>query len=331
MEFRQLGTSGLRISAIGLGCNPFGNEVDPSTAEAIVNQAIDVGVTYFDTADSYFGGKSEDYLGRALKGKRDQVLVATKFGNRMGSGPNETGASRWHIIEACEASLRRLRTDHIDVYQVHQPDRSTPLEETMRALDDLVRSGKVRYVGCSNYYEWEIADSQWIAETKGLTKFVCTQDFYNLLYRDIEKRFEPYCIKHGLGMIPYFPLAGAMLSGAFKRGVTPEPGSRGAIRPTFKTWDTERNWTVQENLSAFAVKHGWTLPQMSIAWLLTRPMMATVIAGADRPEHIQANVKALDVKFTPEDLAEIDRITLVEEDRTIAPIYRISRAERNPT
>src|SRR6266545_4067650 len=156
MEYRQLGTSGLRISAIGLGCNPFGNEVDPPTAEAIVNQAIDLGVTYFDTADSYFDGRSEDYLGRALKGKRDKVIVATKFGNRTGTGPNETGASRKHIFDACEASLRRLQTDYIDVYQIHSPDRSTPIEETMQALHDLVRAGKVRYIGCSNFFEWEV-------------------------------------------------------------------------------------------------------------------------------------------------------------------------------
>jgi 1-deoxyxylulose-5-phosphate synthase len=325
MEHRQLGTSGLKISAIGLGCNPFGNEVDVETAEAIVQTAIDAGVTYFDTADTYFEGRSEEYLGKALRSKRHQVLVATKFGNRAGPGPNDSGASRKHIFDSCEASLRRLQTDYIDVYQVHTPDRSTPPEETMRALDDLVRQGKARYIGCSNYFEWEVADAQAVAESKGLTKFVSCQDFYNLLYRDIEKRMEPFCSKHGLGMIPYFPLAGGLLSGAYRRGVAPAAGSRGAIRPTFKTWDSDRNWTVQENLAKLAEGHGWTLPQMSIAWLLTRPMMATVIAGADKPEHIEANAKALDVKLTPDDLREIDRITLVDEDRTIAPIYRVTR------
>jgi aryl-alcohol dehydrogenase-like predicted oxidoreductase len=325
MEYRKLGRSGLSISAVGLGCNPFGNEVDEATAAAIVNTAIDAGVTYFDTADTYFEGRSEDYLGKALKGKRQRVLVATKFGNRSGPGPNDTGASRKHIFDSCEASLRRLQTDYIDVYQIHSPDRTTPIEETMRALDDLVRQGKARYVGCSNFFEWEVGDAQWFAETKALTPFVSCQDFYNLLYRDIEKRMEPFCVKHGLAMIPYFPLAGGLLSGAYQRGVAPEPGSRGAIRPTFRTWDTDRNWTVQEKLASFAQEHGWTLPQMSIAWLLTRPMMATVIAGADKPEHIASNVKALDVKFSPEALQEIDRITLVDEDRTIAPIYRVTR------
>lgn len=323
MEYRKFGNAGLRVSAMGLGCNPFGNEVDAETAEAIVSKAIDLGITYFDTADTYFAGRSEDYLGRALKGRRHDVIIATKFGNRSGPRPNDTGASRQHILESCEASLRRLQTDYIDVYQIHTPDRETPIEETMEALNDLVRSGKVRYIGCSNFFEWEVVEAQWVARSRNFTQFSSCQDFYNLLYRDIEKRMTPMCIKYGLAMIPYFPLAGAMLSGAYQRNVAPEPGSRGAIRPTFKTWDSDRNWSVQENLKAFAESRGWTLPQMSIAWLMSRPQMATVIAGADKPEHIESNTKALDVKFTPEDLADIDRITLVDEDRTRAPIYRV--------
>lgn len=322
MDYRRLGSSGLRISAVGLGCNPFGTEVDVPTAQAVVDRAMDLGVTYFDTADSYSDGRSEDHLGRALEGKRQQVIVATKFSNRVGPGPNDLGASRKHIMDACEASLRRLRTDYIDVYQVHSPDRSTPIEETMRALDDLVHQGKARYIGCSNFFEWEVIDALWVADRHHLTPFVSCQDFYNLLYRDIEKRFEPMCIKHGVAMIPYFPLAGALLTDTYRRGQAPPAGSRGAGRPSFKAWDSERNWTVQERLLAFAQAHGWTLPRMSIAWLLTRPMMATVIAGADTPAHLEDNVKALEVAFSPDDLAEIDRITLLEEDRTQAPIFR---------
>ncbi len=320
MEYRHLGTSGLMISAVGLGCNPFGNEVDQPNAKLIVDAALDEGVTYFDTADTYYAGRSEQYLGEALKGRRHEALIATKFGNRSGPGPNDTGGSRKHIIDSCEASLRRLQTDYIDVYQIHSPDRETPIEETMRALDDLVRSGKVRYIGCSNFFEWEVSEAQWQARTRGLTEFVSCQDFYNMLYRDIEKRMEPYCIKNGLAMIPYFPLAGGLLGGAFQRDVEPEPGSRAAIRPTFKAWDTDRNWTVQEQLRDFAAERGWALPQMAIAWLLTRPMMATVIAGADKPEHIQANVRALEVNFSQSDLEKIDEMTLIDEDRTLAPI-----------
>jgi aryl-alcohol dehydrogenase-like predicted oxidoreductase len=324
VDFRRLGASGLEISAVGLGCNPFGNEVDPGTAEHIVGRAIDLGVTYFDTADSYYAGRSEDYLGRALTslGRRQDVIVATKVGNTTGPRPNDTGASRTHIVEACEASLRRLRTDVIDVYQIHSPDRETPMEETLEAMSDLVHQGKVRYIGCSNFFEWEVADAQWIARTRRLVPFVSCQDFYNLLYRDIEKRMVPFLEKYALGLIPYLPLAGGLLSGTYRRNVPPTPGTRGALRPTFKNWDSDRNWRVQEGLLACAEQHGWTLPAMSIAWLLTQPVVSTVIAGADRPEHVEANVRALEIHFSDADLVEIDRLTLVDEDRTQAPVFR---------
>jgi aryl-alcohol dehydrogenase-like predicted oxidoreductase len=325
MEYRYFGTTGLQVSAIGVGCNPFGNEVDADAAEAIVNRALDRGITYFDTADSYFDGRSEEYLGRALKGKRHLTIVATKVGNATGPGPNDTGTSRRHLMNAVEASLRRLQTDYIDIYQIHSPDRHTPVEETMRALDDLVRQGKVRYIGCSNYFEWEVCEAIWTARLHHLTPFVSCQEFYNLLYRDAEKRMLPFCQKYGLAVIPYFPLAGAMLSGTYRRAAAPPSGSRGAIRPSFKRWDSERNWAVQEQLAKFAADHGCSLPQLAIAWLLTRPMLCTVIAGADRAEHIEDNVGALGVRLTEADLAEIDRITLVEEDRTVAPVLRPQR------
>jgi len=324
MQFRKLGASGLHVSAVGLGCNPFGNEVDAPTAQRVVERAIDLGVNYFDTADSYHDGRSEEYLGRALTalGARHQVIVATKFGNRVGPGPNDRGASRLHILRSCEASLKRLGTDYIDLYQVHTPDRETPAEETLHALNLLLEQGKVRYIGCSNYFEWEVVEALWIARQHDLQGFITCQDFYNLLYRDIEKRFVPMCAKYGLGLIPYLPLAGALLSGSYQRNVAPEPGSRGAIRPTFQNWNSDRNWTVQEHLLAFADQRGWSLPSLAIAWLLTRPVVPTVIAGADRPEHIEDNVRALDVQLTPDDLAEIDRLTLIDEDRTIAPVLR---------
>jgi len=321
MDYRRLGNTGMRVSAVGVGCNPFGNEVDAATAARIVHRALDLGVTYFDTADSYFNGRSEEFLGRALQGRRGDAVIATKVGNPVESGV-AAGASRGYLIAACEASLRRLGTDHIDVYQVHAPDSATPIDETMRALDDLVRAGKVRYLGCSNFYEWEIVEALWVADKERLTPFVVAQDFHNLLYRDIEKRMEPCCARFRLGMIAYFPLAGGLLSGTYRRGVAPPSGSRGARRPSFATWDSARNWAVQEHLAAFAARRGWALPQMALAWLLTRKMTASVIAGADTPEHVVANVAALDIHLSPEDLAEIDRLTLVDEDRTTAPMLR---------
>jgi aryl-alcohol dehydrogenase-like predicted oxidoreductase len=317
-----LGATGLRVSAVGLGCNPFGNEVDAATAAAIVARAVDMGVNYFDTADSYYAGRSEEFLGQALQGRRHEVIVATKFGNRVGAGPNDAGASRHHILASCEASLRRLQTDYIDLYQVHTPDRDTPIDETLSALNRLIEQGKVRYIGCSNYFEWEVIEAIWLARSRGWQPFVTCQDFYNLLYRDIEKRFVPMCVKYGLGLIPYLPLAGALLSGSYRRGEVPTPGSRGAVRPTFKYWDTARNWAVQESLMEFAAQKGWSLPRLAIAWLLAQPMVPTVIAGADRPEHVEHNVGALEITLSAEDLAEIDRVTLVDEDRTVAPVIR---------
>ncbi|WP_221220720.1 aldo/keto reductase [Variovorax sp. Sphag1AA] len=327
MQYRHVGRSGLIASAIGVGCFPFGGFVSVPDSCRVVDQALDLGINYFDTANSYGIGKSEEALGIALEGKRQQALIATKFGNRTGDGPNDIGASRMAILRACEASLKRLKTDYIDLYQLHWPDHDTPIDETLRALDDLVRAGKVRYIGCSNMFAWEIAEAHFTAEKLGVGKFISAQDHYSLLYRDIEKRFEPFCVKYGIGMTHYFPLAGGMLSGAYKRGSI-TPGTRQANNPNTAAWQSDRNWNVQEKLLAFAQERGWTLPQMSLAWLLQRPATFTVIAGADRPEHLQENVKALQVRFSPEDLVAIDRITLVDEDRSVAPPYRTLRPEK---
>lgn len=327
MQYRHVGRSGLVASAIGIGCFPFGGFVGIKDSCAVVDQALDLGINYFDTANSYGLGKSEEALGIALEGKRHNALIATKFGNRMGDGPNDAGASRIAVIGACEASLKRLKTDCIDLYQLHWPDRQTPIEETLRALDDLVRAGKVRYIGASNLFAWELCEAHFTAEKYGLSRFISAQDHYNLLYRDIEKRFEPFCVAYGIGMTHYFPLAGGMLAGAYQRGDV-KPGTRQASNPNTAAWQSERNWDVQEKLAAFARERGWTLAQLSLAWLLSRPATFTVIAGADKPQHLQDNVKALEVRFTPEDLTEIDRITLVDEDRSVAPVYRTLRPEK---
>ena len=235
MDFRRLGNTGMRVSAVGVGCNPFGNEVDATMAARIVHRALDLGITYFDTADSYFNGRSEEFLGRALQGRCGNAVIATKFGNPIEPGAS-AGASRRYLIQACEASLRRLGTDYIDVYQVHAPDRATPLDETLRALDDLVRSGKVRYLGCSNFYEWEIVEALWLADKGRLTLFAIAQDFHNLLYRDIEKRMEPCCIKFELGMVAYFPLAGGLLSGGSLTGGLLTGAQAGASRARMRSW-----------------------------------------------------------------------------------------------
>lgn len=328
MQYRHVGRSGLIASAIGIGCFPFGGFVQQDMVQQVVDQALALGINYFDTANSYGIGKSEESLGQALQGgKRQQALIATKFGNRTGDGPNEIGNSRMATINACEASLKRLKTDYIDLYQVHWPDHETPIEETLRALDDLVRAGKVRYIGASNFFAWELCEAYFIAEKHGLSKFVSAQDHYSLLYRDIEKRFEPFCVKYGVGMTHYFPLAAGMLTGVHQRGAI-VPGSRQDKNPNTAAWQSERNWGVTEQLQAFALQRGWTLAQMSLAWLLQRPATFTVIAGADRPQHLTDNVKALDIRFTDEDLTEIDRITLVDEDRSVAPPYRTLRPEK---
>ncbi|HEY8709753.1 MAG TPA: aldo/keto reductase, partial [Burkholderiaceae bacterium] len=298
------------------------------TTRTVVDQALDLGINYFDTANSYGIGKSEDALGTALQGsKRQQALIATKFGNRTGDGPNDIGASRMAIIRACEDSLRRLKTDYIDLYQLHWPDHETPIEETLRALDDLVRAGKVRYIGASNMFAWELAEAHFTAQKDGLAGFISAQDHYNLLYRDIEKRFEPFCVKYGIGMTHYFPLAAGMLTGIHKRGGI-VPGSRQDKNPNTAAWQSDRNWDVTEQLQAFAQERGWTLAQMALAWLLSRPATFTVIAGADKPQHLLDNVKALEIRFTQEDIIEIDRITLVDEDRSVAPPYRTLRPEK---
>lgn len=327
MQYRNVGRSGLRVSAIGLGCFPFGGYLDKVQSQAVVRAAIDLGINYFDTANSYGIGRSEEILGNAVQGKRHEVVLATKFGNRMADGPNDVGASRMAVVRACEASLKRLNTDYIDLYQLHWPDHRVPIEETLRALDDLVRAGKVRYIGASNFYEWELCEAVLTSRAMGLHVFISAQDFYNLLYRDIEKRMEPFCVRFGIGMTSYFPLAGGMLTNTYRRGEFPA-GSRAASSPTSSAWHTPRNWKVQEDLAAFARARSWSLAQLSLAWLLSRPAMFNVIAGADNELQLRENVKALDVRLSEVDLLEIDRITLVDEDRTVAPVYRTLRPEK---
>jgi aryl-alcohol dehydrogenase-like predicted oxidoreductase len=311
VEYRNLGGSGLKISLAGLGCNNFGMRCDGEQTRAVVHRALDEGITFFDTADIYGNrGGSEELLGKALGKRRREVIVATKFGMPMGGGPYERGASRRYVMAAAEASLRRLDTDYLDVYQLHQPDPDTPQEETLAALDDLVRAGKVRYLGNSNFSGWQVADADWISRTRGLARYVSAQNQYNLLDRRIERDLVPACQKFGLGMLPYFPLASGFLTGKYRRGAEPPKGTRLAImQPMAKQVMTEQNFATLERLEECARGRGHTLVELAMSWLACQPVVSSVISGATRPEQVTENVKACEWKLTHEEIKEVDAIT----------------------
>jgi aryl-alcohol dehydrogenase-like predicted oxidoreductase len=312
MRYRRLGTSGLVVSVVGIGCNNFGRKVDADGTRAVVDAALDLGVNFFDTADIYGRphGASEELLGAALKGRREDVVVATKFGMDMqGANGPDRGArgSRRYVVRAVEASLRRLGTDYLDLYQMHAPDPATPIEETLSTLDSLVRAGKVRYVGNSNFAGWQIADAAWTARTGQLTPFISAQNDYSLLKRDVEAEVLPACERFGLGMLPFFPLASGLLTGKYRRGETaPADGrlaeARYAERLAGAPWDTI------ERLRAYGAARGLSLLDVAIGGLAAKPAVASVIAGATRPEQVAANVAAAHWVPTPEDLAELDAI-----------------------
>jgi len=308
VEYRHLGRSGLLVSAVGLGCNNFGRRADLTTSTAVVHQALEHGVNFFDTADIYGpGGVSEEYLGKALATRRDDVLIATKFGGLMGDETFKRGASRRYIMSAVEASLTRLGTGYIDLYQIHLPDPGTPIEETMRALDDLVHQGKVRYIGHSNFAAWQVVECHYIAQSQYLHRFVSAQNEYSLLKRDVEAELLPACTAYGVGVLPYFPLASGFLTGKYQKDAPLPEGARLTNNQSAREEImTPQNWDILARLSAFAQRHSRTLAELSIAWLLSRPVVGSVIAGATKPEQIEANVKAAAWRLTPEDVAEVD-------------------------
>ncbi len=312
MEYRNLGASGLQVSAVGLGCNNFGRRCDAAQTKTVVDKAIELGVTFFDTADIYGPrGLSEEYLGAALKEHRRNVVIATKFAGPMGDGPLWGGASRRYVFEAVDASLRRLGTDYIDLYQIHFPDVKTPIEETMRALDDVVRAGKVRYIGCSNFAAWQVVESQWVARGQHLTPFVSAQNQYNLLDRRIERELAPACQKYGLGVLPYFPLANGFLTGKYRPGEPPPEGTRLAAmqgRGAEQTL-TDANYEMLGKLESFAGERGHSMLDLAIGWLASQPFVSSVIAGATKPEQIEQNVAAAAWKLTGEEMAEVGKIT----------------------
>ncbi len=308
MQYRSLGNTGLKVSAIGLGTNQFGGKVSFEAVRDILDAALDAGINFLDTADVYQKGRSEESIGAALKGRRARFIIATKFYHPTGEGPNQRGASRRHIMEAVEASLRRLNTDYIDLYQIHRWDAETPLEETLRALDDLIRAGKVRYIGASNYTAWQLATANAAARANGWTPFATIQPHYHMLERGIEAELIPACVYHGIGILPYFPLAGGFLTGKYRPGQPAPPGSRGESSAYVQRYMTAENYARLENLRAFARERGHTLGELAHAWLLAQPQVCSVISGATRVEHIQANAAAEAWRLSAEDLEAIEAI-----------------------
>ncbi|QOZ31731.1 aldo/keto reductase [Bradyrhizobium sp. CCBAU 53421] len=311
MEIRNLGGSGLRVSAVGIGCNNFGQRTDLETSRKVIHKAIDLGITLFDTADIYAGmGGSETVLGTVLGDRRKDIVLATKFSKPMATDGTKQGASRRYIMSAVEASLTRLKTDYIDLYQQHDYDPLTPIDETLRALDDLVRQGKVRYIGNSNFPAWRIAEAEYVARELNVNRFVSCQDEYSLVVRGIEKDLLPAAQQYNLGLLPFFPLASGLLTGKYQRGTAAPADTRFAKAPALKDrYVTPRNEDVVEKLQAFAQQRGHTMLELAFSWLAARPQVASVIAGATRPEQIEQNVKAISWKLSAEEMAEIDGIT----------------------
>lgn len=310
MEYRNLGSSGLQVSVVGLGCNNFGRRMDADAARAVVSRCLDLGINLFDTADVYGGeGRSEQFLGAALKGRRQDVVIATKFGNRMGEGPMQTGGSRRWVMRAVEDSLRRLGTDYIDLYQFHVPDPKTPIAETMRAMDDLVRQGKTRYIGHSNFSGWQAAEAHYIARYEHLRPFASAQNEWSLINRGVEAELVPACERFGLGILPYFPLASGLLTGKYRRGQPAPEGTRLSAAAAAERWLTEANFAFVEKLEAFAKQRGHSLIELAIGWLASQRTVPSVIAGATRPEQVEANVAAASWRLSPEEMAEVDQLS----------------------
>jgi aryl-alcohol dehydrogenase-like predicted oxidoreductase len=311
MRMKSLGRSGLKVSVVGLGCNNFGMKIEQAETDRVVAKALDLGVTLFDTADAYGNkGGSETMLGKALGTRRKDIVLATKFGLPMGEGDYMKGGSRRYIVNAVEASLKRLGTDYIDLYQLHFPDPETPIEETLAALDDLVRSGKVRYIGSSNLAGWQFVEAAFIAKERRLAPFVSAQNHYNLLDRKIEHELVPAVKKYGGSILPYFPLASGMLTGKYKRGLDlPNDGRLTQWGERGKALLSDANFEMVEQVAAFAEKRGKTVLDAAIGWLASQPHVASVIAGATKPEQVEANVAAGAWEMSAEELDEMNRIT----------------------
>jgi aryl-alcohol dehydrogenase-like predicted oxidoreductase len=318
MEYRQLGHSGLRVSVLTMGTMTFGGKgnfanvgnTETDEARRQVDMCLEAGINLIDTADVYSGGRSEEIVGEVLKGRRDDVLLATKVRMTMGPGPNDAGLSRHHIVAGCEASLRRLGTDHIDLYQVHEWDGATPLEETLEALDSLVTSGKVRYVGASNYTAWQLMKALGVSERRGLQRFVSQQIYYSLQAREAEYELVPAAIDQGLGILVWSPLAGGLLSGKYRRGQTPPEGSRQLTdwdEPP--VYDEDKLYDTVDVLVEIAEAHGVSAAQVSLAYLLTKPAVTSVVVGARTSEQLADNLAAADLKLSEDELGRLDKVS----------------------
>lgn len=309
MQYRQLGSSGVRVSTIGLGTNRFGTEATNQEAvNSIIAACQDTGINFIDTADTYQGGRSEERLGVALKGRWDKFVLATKFTMKTGEGTNDSGASRYHMMHAVDSSLKRLQSDHIDLYYVHRWDEATPIEETLRALDDLVRAGKVLYAGASNFTSWQLAHANASAELRGWSRFVGLQSEYHMLHRHVEHDILPYCRAYHVGFIPYFPLAGGFLTGKYAPGKPAPKGSRGESSPYVQKYMTDALYGRVEKLAAWAQAHGHALNELAHAWLIAQTSVCSVISGATRLEQVLENAKAGDWKLSAEEEKQVTEI-----------------------
>ena len=313
MQFRQLGDSGLQVSVLSLGSNVFGQHetfthyLDEAGTSTIVHRAIDLGINFIDTADMYSGGVAETYLGKAIAGHRNRLIIASKVGVPTGKGPNQAGLSRGYIMASIEGTLSRLKTDYVDLYYAHCPDPSTPLEETLRAFDDLVRQGKARYVGCSNFAGWQIAAARGIAERRDYTPWVVSQSPYNLLERSLETEIAPCCSNYGMSIIPYAPLAQGVLTGKYRRGEEIPPETRAWRNPSknLASYMTDKNLATVEKLAAWAKDHGHRVSELAIAWLLSKPLVCSVLVAVTRTEQLEANVEATEWELAPQQLEEV--------------------------
>lgn len=315
MEYRHLGKAGVKVSALGLGCNSFGTWLDKKATERVVHYALDQGINFFDTADTYSDGLSEEFLGKALKGKRSEVVIATKFGmvpwgkRSAGLANPNYGGSRYYIMKAVNQSLSRLQTDHIDLYQIHVPDPATPIDETLRALDDLVRAGKVIYIGCSNFNVYQLRQAMETSKKMNLEAFVTAEELYNLIDH-IEPELIACYQAYGLGLLPYKPLRSGFLTGKYRHGEGIPAGSRYDVKPSFLRSDflSDHNFDILEKLEKLVEEYNHSIGEMAIAWLLSHPWVSSVIAGSSKPEQIAANLKGSEWKLTDEIVQKIDAI-----------------------